>query len=183
LIDPKTELLKKLLNMIKLNIINSDKLNHYELLEFWLKSIGDSLSLFLLKKVEKKNKFKTNTINLLVKSKQAIKEINQNHYDIFDIIEKIKNSEYTMNIFIDSLNDYFKLRYNEEKELPLNCLNFKNILNEFTKNVENIKKREEPKLQSSRLLGRSSNKMKRVETRIKNLETIKNKLEGLKLVI
>jgi ppGpp synthetase/RelA/SpoT-type nucleotidyltranferase len=62
-------------------------------------------------------------------------------------------------------------------------LNFKNILNEFTKNVENIKKREEPKLQSSRLLGRSSNKMKRVETRIKNLETIKNKLEGLKLVI
>lgn len=145
LIDPTNYPIKKFFDSIKFEIINQGYLSKNEILKFWLNDIGDINSLFLLKKYGSK-KGKT-LIPSLVKSHQAIKEINQKHYDVQDILKSLQNNASSLDIFLDSLYDYFTLVH-KGKSLPLDDFNFQNIIPEITAYVERMKERKIKKMQS-----------------------------------
>jgi hypothetical protein len=180
LIDPANYLLKKFFDSINFEIINQGYLTKNEILKFWLKDIRDTNSLFLLKKYGY-NEGKM-SIPLLVKSHQAIKEINQKHYDVQDILELLQNNENSLDIFIGSLIDYFTLVH-KGKPLPLDDFNFQTHIHEITEYVERMKKRKieknqrkEPFLEKGY---RSSNNKKRYDP-MRKLKKIDEKLMKLK---
>jgi tetratricopeptide (TPR) repeat protein len=147
LIEPTNYPLEKFFDSIKFEIINQGDLTKNEILKFWLKDIRDKNSLFLLKKYGSK-KGKT-SIPSLVKSHQAIKEINQKRYDVQDILKSLKNNAHSLDIFLDSLYDYFTLVH-KEKSLPLDDFNFQTIIPEVTEYLERLKEKRVEKMQSKK---------------------------------
>jgi hypothetical protein len=182
LIDPTTYPLKTFFDSIKFEIINQGYLTKNEILKFWLKDIGDTNSLFLLKKydIEKEEM----SISLLVRSHQAIKEINQKHYDVQDILKSLRNNENSLNIFLNSLYDYFTLVH-KGKPLPLDHFDFQTILPEITAYVERMKKRKIDKIQNKEQFlekgYRSNNKKNRYDPmrKLRKIDATLMKLKNL----
>jgi len=144
LIDPKKHPLEKFFKSIKFEIIQSGKLTKYEILKFFLRSIGDTNSLFLL---EKYRGISRPSISYSVKAHQAIKEINQKCFDVEDVFKSLQNNEHSLDIFLDSLKDYFAL-VRKDKSYPLDDFDFELHDSEITEYLERMKKRKREKIQS-----------------------------------